>query len=380
MLEGFQFHSPTRILYGCGVLSELGGELSRFGKRRALLVTERALCDLGFHDRVEKALRGSTAELVLTFDQVVPNAELAVVRKGAEAARARSVDLVIAIGGGSAIDTAKAINLVLTHGGDLMDHQGAQCLTGPCGPLVAVPTTAGTGSEVTNVAVIRDGANQTKVAFVDSYLAPDLAVLDPELTLTLPPRMTAATAMDALTHAVEAYVSASAFPIADALAISAMEMIGSQIIDAVRYPDNLNMAGMAFNQAGVGCVHAMSHSLGGVFGVGHGEANAVLLPYGMEYNLTECPERFADLARAVGARETRNMSLLDVGTKGIERVRQLQLLLREHGGMPTRLSDLGVTDDRLFEVAAASVTDGAMIYNRRVPDEESILQMLRQAL
>lgn len=389
MLEGFQFHSPTRVLFGTGVSAELGGELARYGARRALVVTEKILRQLGIVARVEKALAGSQTEIVAVFDGVVPNSELAVVRQGLEQARAARVDMVIALGGGSAMDTAKAINMALSHGGDLMDYQGAQMLTGPCRPLIALPTTAGTGSEVSNVSAIHDAANHTKVLFVDNHLMPDLAVLDPELTLSMPARVTAATGMDALTHAVESFVSSQAFPIADGLALQAAHLISENLLAAVRDPNDVAargnmlaaacMAGMAFTQAGVGCVHAMSHATGGIFGVAHGEANSILLPVGMEFNLKECPERFSELARVLGVRETRGLDPVESGRKAIERVRQLQVLLKEFAGLASRLSEVGVDEARLPEIAAAALLDGAMIYNRRIADEADVLEMLRKA-
>lgn len=389
MVEPFQFHSPTRILFGAGVARELGGEVARWGARRAMLVTEKLLLKLGIATVVQKALEGSLAEVVAVFDDVVPNSELAIVRQGLQMAREAGVDLVITVGGGSAIDTAKAINMALSHGGDPMDYQGAQMLAGPCKPLVAVPTTAGTGSEVSNVSAIHDAANATKVLFVDNNLVPDLAILDPELTVSMPPRVTAATGMDALTHAVESYVSNQASPFSDGLALQATQMISDNILTAVRDPKDIgargamlsaaSMAGMAFTQAGVGCVHAMSHAVGGIFGVPHGEANSIFLPVGMEFNLGECPERFADLARVLGVRETRGLAPLDAGRKAIERVRQLQVLLKEHANLASRLSEAGVEESRLGEVAAQALLDGAMIYNRRLADEEAVLDMLRKA-
>jgi alcohol dehydrogenase len=387
--DGFQFHSPTRVLYGCGLVRELAAEVERFGERRVLLVTEKLLRRIGVATKVESALQRGPARIVAVFDEVVPNSELAVVRRGIDLARQHRVDMVIAAGGGSTMDTAKAINMVVRHGGDPMDYQGAQVLSGPCHPLVAIPTTAGTGSEVSNVAAIHDAEANHKVLFVDHWLMPDLAVLDPELTLSVPPRVTAATGMDALTHAVESYVSVQAFPFADALALRAAELISAWIIPAVRDGSNLAarghmlaaacMAGMAFTQAGVGCVHGMSHALGGMFGVTHGEANSILLPVGMEHNLASCPDRFAELARVLGARETRGMDPVDAGRKGIECVRQLQVLLKEHAGLPSRLAEVGVPEARLAEVAAAALLDGAMIYNRHPVDEPDALAMLGRA-
>jgi alcohol dehydrogenase class IV len=389
MLEGFQFHNRTRVLFGRGLTKELGLELSSYGPRKVLLVTEAFLGKIGLVDRIHAALAGSEAKLVATFDKVVPNSELGVVRAGIDLARSKDCDLVVALGGGSSMDTAKAINLVLTHGGDIMDYQGAQMLPGACHPLVAIPTTAGTGSEVSNAAVIHDVANKVKIIFVDNFLMPDIALLDPELTLSLPARVTAATGMDALTHAIESYVSSQCFPVADALALQATQMIGHYLLEVVRDGSNIEargqmlvaacMAGMAFTQAGVGCVHAMSHSVGGIFGVPHGEGNSILLPAGMQSNLELCPARFGDLARALGARETRGLTPVESGQIAIERVRQLQVLLKEHSGLPTRLSEVGVDEARLPEVAAAALLDGAMIYNRRPLDEDQILSLLRES-
>ncbi|MBI3893209.1 MAG: iron-containing alcohol dehydrogenase [Candidatus Wallbacteria bacterium] len=384
----FQFHLPVRIVFGKGLSKDFSAELSSLGVSRAFLVTEKFLHTLKIPDRIRQALESAGVGIAGVFDEVVPNSEVGLCERGAEAARKAGADCIVAIGGGSSIDTAKAINLLLSEGGKLLDYQGAQTLTRPLKPLVAVPTTSGTGSEATMVAVINDPDSQSKISLVDRYLTPALAVLDPELTLTLPRRITAATGMDALTHAVEAYVDIESSPFSDALAAQAMRLVARYLSKAVIDGGDVEvrsalqiastMAGVAFNHSMVGVIHGMAHALGGMCHVVHGEANAMMLPLGMEYNLEVRERKFAEIARFLGL-DIRGKSDRDAGLEGIAFVRQLNQELHDLAGLPTRLSDVGVSRDRLPEVAALAMTDGSMFYNPRDVAEEDVLAMLERA-
>ncbi len=321
-------------------------------------------------------------------------------RACAEQARAASAAALLAVGGGSVIDTAKAANILLSEGGDLVeDYSGAGTLTRPLKPLVAVPTTAGTGSEVTQVAVILDAAGHTKLAFTDRFLLPSLAILDPELTLSLPPGFTAGTAMDAMTHAVEAYVGTQASPFADALAYEAVRLITAHVERACRDGADLEargalliascMAGMAFTHSMVGCVHGMAHSVGGICGVPHGAANAILLPFGLEYNFDFISEKLARMAPALGVSRAAAEAAAVAPAGGnrstetarqiIAAIRALTARLHEVAGLPVTLHEAGVPEGVLPAVAEATVMDGTSFYNPREVEAAAILEKLREA-
>lgn len=375
--EFFEFYLPTRIISGAGLVDQLGQELERIGLTRGFLVTDQMLQKSGLVDRVLAGLQGSSVQVAGIFTEVVPNSEIGIVEKGAALARETRPDFILALGGGSVIDTAKGINILCSQGGNLLDYEGLNLVNEPLGPLVAIPTTAGTGSEVTQYAVIKDQTRQIKLTFMSPHLLPRLAVLDPEMTLGLPPQLTASTGLDALTHAVEACVSTATNPVAQGLGWQAARLISRYLPQATANGQDLearhsllvasSMAGMAFNSAMVGIVHAMAHACGGLYGVPHGLANAILLPHGMEYNLPVCLEAFGDLARAMGK-----------GTRAalaIEAVQELSAAC----GLPRRLRDAGVPESGLASVAEAAALDGAIYTNPRPAEVEDILEILRRA-
>jgi alcohol dehydrogenase len=268
----------------------------------------------------------------------------------------------------------------------LYDYEGYNLLARPLMPMVAIPTTAGTGSEVTNWSVIRDEQSQRKLSFVSPFLAPDLAILDPELTLTLPPRLTAATGMDALVHAIESFVGANANPIGDSLALQAIDMISNSLRDATYEGDDLDargsmlvaacIAGIAFSSGGgsLGLVHALAHAVGGAFDVHHGTANAIILPHGMGFNSVAVPNRFARIARAMGV-NSGGRPEEDVIADGIEAVR----VLAADCGLPSRLRDVGVPEDALMALAEAAVGDAAIFTNPRAVSAEDALAVAQAA-
>lgn len=380
----FEFYVRPRILYGPRSVREVGFEANKLGGTRAVIVTDKVLHKAGLAQKVAAGLAGSGVTLVGIFDDVPPNSEVRVVEQGAVYAREAGCDLLIALGGGSVIDTAKGMNVLLTEGGSLLDYEGAGLLTRPLNPLIAIPTTAGTGSEVTIAAVIRDEAQGLKLEFNSPFMMPDVAILDPELTLSLPPGLTAATGMDALTHAIEAIISTGAQPLSDALAIGAIKLIAANLRQAVRHGDDLeargnlllaaNMAGIAFSNALLGIVHAMAHPCGGRYGVPHGVANSILLPYGMAYNLPACTPLLADVAAALGV-DTRGLDDETAARAGIAAVRQLAA----DCGLPARLSEVGVPRDGLAQLAADSQGDAMMMTNPNPADEEAVLALYELA-
>lgn len=310
--EYFEFTLPTKLIYGVGILGNIGDSVKAFGKRKAIVVTDEVLVATGLVDKVKAGFEGSQIEIACTFDKVPPNSTIDTVGQCAALAKQKKCDLFIAVGGGSVIDTAKVANILVVKGGKLQDHMGAYLLDSSESllPSIVIPTTAGTGSEVTKVAVIADPDNDVKLPFAEDQFLPQLAVLDPEMTLSLPGKLTAATGMDALTHAIEAYVDKEWSPASDALALHAIKLISQNILQACAKPEDMQargamqvgsfLAGVAFSHSMVGMVHGISHALGGVYHIPHGLANALVLPEVMTYNLEAQVDRYADIALAMG--------------------------------------------------------------------------------
>lgn len=310
--EYFEFSLPTRVVYGISILDRLDALVAPLGSRKAILVTDRVLAESGCANAVREAFRGTSIVIATTFDDVPPNSTIQTVEACAHEAVEHGCDLFLAVGGGSVIDTAKVANLLAVKGGSLHDHMGAYLLKPDeaLHPSIIVPTTAGTGSEVTKVAVIADPTNAVKLPFSEHQFLPQLAILDPNLTVSMPPKLTAMTGMDALTHAIEAYVDREWSPASDALALRAVHLISNHILQACAHPDDLSargamlvgsfLAGAAFSHSMVGMTHGIAHALGGVYHIPHGLANALVLPEVMAYNLDACWERYADIAQAMG--------------------------------------------------------------------------------
>ena len=310
--EYFEFTLPTRLVYGIGILGNIGNSVKHFGKRRAILVTDKILVKAGPVDIVKKGFENTNIEIVCKYDNVPPNSTIKTVKSCALLAKKHKCDMIIAIGGGSVIDTAKVANILIVKGGKLEDHMGAYLLdrNEELLPAIFIPTTAGTGSEVTKVAVIADPDNDVKLPFAEEQFLPRMAILDPEVTVSMPGKLTAATGMDALTHAIEAYVDKEWSPASDALALHAIKLISNNILQVCAHPEDLMargamlagsfLAGVAFSHSMVGMVHGISHALGGVYHIPHGLANALVLPEVMQFNLKSRLARYSDIAMALG--------------------------------------------------------------------------------
>lgn len=380
----FQFYCPTKIISCAGIAREFSAELEALGLNKVLVVTDKPLAELGVINPVLEGLKNAGVVVGALFKEVPSNSEVKAVRKCADEAIRLEADGIIAIGGGSVIDTAKGAAILLTHGGNLVeDYSGAETLPGPLKPIVAIPTTAGTGAEVTHAAVILDEDSHTKLSFVDRHLAPALGVLDPELTIALPPKLTAATAMDALTHAIESYTSIQANPVSEAMSAKAIPMIRQNVLKAVLHGEDLEargalltaatLAGIAFDHAMVGVVHGMSHATGGLVGLHHGTANSIFLPWGMEYNLRVCADKYAEIASLLGVK-TAGLSAEAAARKGIEAILRLREELYQACELPYRLRDVGVTEGQLEAIAEGAVNDGTSFYNPRDVVKEDVLE------
>jgi alcohol dehydrogenase len=413
----FEFSLPTRVIYGIGVINSLHDAVAHYGSRRALLVTDAVLVQTGLVERVKAGFARTAIEIAAVYDQVPPNSTIRTVEDCAALGQAQHCDLIIGLGGGSVLDTAKVANILMIKGGQVAEHMGAYLLGQTrLLPLFLIPTTAGTGSEVTKVAVIADPDHDVKLPFAETQFLPDLAILDPELTRSLPPKLTAMTGMDALTHAIEAYVDKEWSPAADGLALQAIRLIRDYLLRACAQPNDLQargamleascLAGIAFSHSMVGMVHGISHALGGVYHIPHGLANALVLPEVMDYNLDSRLDRYADIAEALGVAFPRPGAALEsllrysglkfaaplarplagvdrwfrrkAAKAGITYVRTLNQHLAHLTGMPLNLRDAGIQDGlaKLEQVVETAMTDGAMLYNPREPEREAVRRIV----
>jgi acyl-CoA reductase-like NAD-dependent aldehyde dehydrogenase/alcohol dehydrogenase class IV len=379
---GFSWAGTTKLTIGAGRAAGVADEVAKLGGTRVLLISDPGIERAGLLNVVKGAL-GSA--LKATFLDVPQDSGLEIVDAAARVGREAGVDVVVSIGGGSVIDTAKATAACLGAGGKAIDHVGVMMLRGTPLPHVVIPTTAGTGSEVTNTAVIRHAELSRKVYFLDDKLTPSAAILDPMLTVGLPPGLTASTGMDALTHAIEAVVSKLANPISEGLGLQAIRIIAEYLPACIERPADLearvqmqiasSMAGWAFSVAGVGLVHGMSHALGARLGVAHGTGNGILLPHVMRFNVEAAGEKLALVARALGedaAGTGPERSL--AGALAVER-------LMARIGHPTRLSEVGVKAGELAACAELALTDPATITNpRAVHAAAQVIAVYEQAL
>lgn len=378
----FIYKNYTRLIFGINSVRDTGAEVDELKCSKAFIVTDKGVTDAGLVEMVEKALG---KRLIGKFDECPQDSGFHIVNQAADLARQAGADCLVSVGGGSVIDTAKGMAIVISEGGKLEDYSGFQLLTHPITPHIVIPTTAGTGSEVTWAFVIKDWEKNQKILYGDDYLMPNTAILDPVMTKGLPPALTATTGMDALTHAIEAIHAMQAEPVTDALAFGAIQMILEYLPVCVANGDDLfsrgqqqiaaTMAGIAFSNAQVGLVHAMAHSAGALFKVPHGMANSILLPYVMQFNLEECPDRYAYVARAMGVHE-KGMSDEDACNAAIDAIWEFTSGM----GVPQKLSEVGVTEDGLAEAAELTLSDGALVYNpRMVMDAEEVLEVYRKA-
>ena len=377
----FNYFGPTKVVFGTGSISELPMEIACLGKK-AFLVTDQGIMETGLVDQVTARMGDLLGGV---YSDVPQDSGMEVVDKGAEAALAAGADVLVSLGGGSVIDTAKGMCIVMKEGGGFRDFQGMQMLSRPQIPHIVVPTTAGTGSEVTSGAVVMDKEQGQKVIIFEYFNTPRIAILDPRMTEMLPPSLTATTGMDAMTHAVESYVSQQRNPISDAAALHAIKLITQYLPIAVDTGSDLAargqmqvaalLAGWAFSNAMVGLVHAMAHSLGAVCGIAHGLANGMLFPHVMKYNLDEVPDLLADIAAAMGA-DIAAMNSLEAGQAAVN---QMQALSKKIG-LSQRLRDLGVEVDTLKECSELSLSDGSIIYNPKIIlDAEEVLAVYEEA-
>lgn len=395
----YEYSCRVKIVAGHDALEGIPALLRHVGARRPLLVTDKGVAGAGLVDIVRQAI-GDRLEIGAIADDVPPDSDLKVVHRLSALYRENGCDAMIAVGGGSVMDTAKGINIVVSEGAeDLMKFSGAGALKRPLKPLIAVPTTAGTGSEVTLVAVIKDHERHLKMAFVSFFLLPDAAILDSRMTLSLPAPITAATGMDALTHAVEAYYCLSKNPLSDVTALAAIRLISGNLLKVVRKPSDregrlamanaATLAGMAFSNSMVGMVHTLGHATGSVCGVPHGVCMAILLPYGLEYNRHKREVVMGELLFPIGGPGIYGQTASEDRTnRVIAYVRQLNEDLHEMtGGRHARFlgevidreGNPAVPRERLPDIARTALGDGSIFYNPEDLDYDDLLMVLEAA-
>ena len=329
-LSTYTFELPTKIEFGEGVINKVGDAAREMGAKRALIVADKGVIAAGLVEPVKKSLETANVDYVL-FDRLVANPRIANVEDGYEFAKQENIDFLIGVGGGSSMDTAKAIGVLLTHGGRVQDYCGYQLLKRDITPMIAIPTTAGTGSEVTPFAVVTDTDTHVKLNIFDPRAAAKLALIDPAVLLGVPPKVMASCGVDALTHAIESYTCKLAIPHTDAYALAAIEYISKNIRGAVHNPDIENctgmmlgstLAGIAFGYSDVGGVHCMGEAIGGRYDTPHGVSCAVFLPDVCRYNIPADVKKYANIAKYFGV-NTFGMTDEDAAEAGVRAIEQL---------------------------------------------------------
>ena len=381
-INDFEFVLPTRIIYGEGSIKKLPDEIRKMKNKKPLLVTDKGLIAAGIAGKITDVLEDAGIEYAV-FDGIQPNPRDTTVAETAEFAVANNTDMLIAVGGGSSIDTAKAAGVILTEGGTINDYEGLGKLKKPITDLIAVPTTVGTGSEVTFWSVITDTKRHFKMSVGSPLIAAKLAIVDPDLVETLPPSAVAATGMDALTHAIEGYTCKLAEPITDACGIYAIQMIGENIREAV-YCDSKEargkmllaslIAGICFGNSDIAGVHCMGEAMGGLYDMPHGLSMAIMLPHVMEYNYVACIDKFARIADALGE-NTEGMDKRAAAHKAVDAVYKLNKDLQ----IPTFIQAGGRRED-IQELAERSAVNVSVDSNPRKADTEAFRKMFENAV
>lgn len=372
--------SPT-IIFGINKADEIGELLRGMGTQKTMIICDQAMMNLGFVQKVTTQLDAVNVEYAI-FDKVLPNPTDTLVAEGAKLAEESNIQSFVAIGGGSVMDSAKAINILLTNGGVISDYEGVNMVKNPVLPLVLIPTTSGTASEVTSVSVITDTSNHKKMVIAGQFVGANLALCDPMLTLNLPKSITAATGMDALTHAIEAYISKWASPITDPLALKSIKIIASNLENAVtegteEYREQMmlgsTMAGMAFNSAMLGLVHSLAHPLSAHYDTPHGVANAIFLPYIVEYNMDSISKKMQPLAEAMDI-DISNMDTSQIAESIVDKITTLS----DNINIPT-LASLNIPKEDFPMLANAAMAEFSTLTNPKETCVEDLIEIMEKA-
>lgn len=379
----FEFKIPTRVIFGQDCIKNIGMELQALKIKRIALITDKGVVSAGISDKIKNILSSSQIEVVKEFSEIEPDPTIEVVEKGYKEIKGLNCEALIGIGGGSVLDSAKAIDILLTYGGKVEDYCGIGLIPGDLKPLIAIPTTSGTGSEVTFYAVIKDERKKVKFGLTGPQLAAKLAFVDPKLTVTLPANQTAACGIDALSHAIEGYLSNYSQPPSQVLALKAIELIAKNLRRAVYKPKDIqareamalasNLAGMVLANSLAGTVHALAHSLGGLYKIPHGICCALFLTEIMRFNSLVSLDKFPDLASALGI----NTNLLTPRTAVEEAIKEVKKLI-EDIGISVKLSSYGVKREDILTIVQLAVVDSNNITNPRRVTEKELGQILEK--
>lgn len=386
----FRFYNPVKIVSGDNALGSLGYELKQLGAERPLIITDQGVLQAGLIDFVKKSLDESGNLYPTLYSQVPPDSSPEIVDEAAGIFVKNDCDAIISVGGGSVIDTGKAVNIVVTEGAQRLTALIGVKLRKPLKPFIVIPTTAGTGSEVTYAAMIRDAEKNKKLLFASYLLFPKAAVLDPRMTLTLPPLVTAATAVDAITHAIEACICKPRNPISDAHAIMAIQLIRDHLPKVLQDGDDRQsrfclanaacMAGAAFSNSGVGVIHSLGHALGGVCQVPHGIAMNIFLPHGLEFNMPAVRDIIGELLLPLAGPEIFVRTPWEKRPEEtIGTIRKLQDKLYHLTGLPRTLREADVQAGSLEEVAQKAVKDASLQFNPVSVSYDDALELLKRA-
>lgn len=377
------YYLPTRNVFGEGSVQEAGELAKSLKVKKILIVTDKFLASNGMADKVAAIYQKSGIQTHI-FGGAEPNPTDKNVADGIKTYLDNGCNAIVSLGGGSSHDCAKGIGLVAANGGNIHDYEGVDKSNNEMIPLMAINTTAGTASEITRFCIITDTSRKVKMAIVDWRVTPQISINDPELMVGMPPSLTAATGMDALTHAIEAYVSTMANPLTDAAALKAIKMITQYLPKAVangeymKARDNMAyaqyLAGIAFNNASLGYVHAMAHQLGGFYNLPHGVCNAILLPYVESFNLMSNLNRFRDIAEAMGENIT-GLSTDDAAIKAIKAIQRLS----KQVGIPRDLKSLGVKPEDFAIMAENAKKDVCQLTNPRKATKDEVIELFRRA-
>jgi alcohol dehydrogenase len=385
IMFGFKFSTIRQIIFGVGSFQKLGEEAKKLQARKILLVIDKKLCEMGLGEKALDILKVEKISAAL-FEQGKAEPELEAADTCTQFGKDNACDFVIGIGGGSTLDTAKAAAVLMTNEGRASEYQGFDKVRNPGLKTIMIPTTAGTGSEVTPTAVFINREKGIKLGINSPYIFPTLALLDPELTVSLPPNLTASTGMDALTHAIESYVGKNASPITDMFALKALELIWESLSIAVKDGENIFarskmllgscLAGVAITNAGTGASHAMSYALSVLRKVPHGVSNGILIPHVMEHNYSGALEKFAILAQKMGV-SVDKLVPEKAALAGCAKVAELT----QEIGIPKHLKSFGITESMIPQLTSMSMQlTGAINNNPRLFTEKVVAQILRKIL
>lgn len=383
MMELRKFVAPE-FIFGVGAMQLVGRYLSNFGAKRALVISDQGVIDVGLTGTLQNLLAEEGIHTAI-FSDISANPRDHEVMAGADFYHREHCDVIVAIGGGSPMDCAKGIGIVSTNRINILDMEGIDNVPVPGPPLICIPTTSGTSADVSQFAIINDTGEKKKIAIISKTVVPDVALIDPMTTLSMPPYLTACTGIDALVHAVEAYVSTANSPLLDLHALEAIRLVCVYLPQVLKQPDDIKLrsqmtlaslqAGLAFSNASLGAVHAMAHSLGGLLDLPHGECNALLLNHVVDYNYSEATERYVKISEAMGL-DTRNMTGQNAKKSILNKINDLKIEV----GITKTLGQRGATLADIPILAQKALKDPCMVTNPRLPTQRDIEVIYEEAL